>query len=139
MSWDDLLGERTLDAIRTDVRHPFDTDAAGVALDLGGLTVFIFEDPSDGYRSCSAEPLIVKAPLYSFGVSPDYIRVPVRVSRWTKGEREGEADGLEFTDRRNGKVVLRVGTDNTDDYYPSFVCDWRPQNLADNAAVETPQ
>jgi hypothetical protein len=125
MSWDDLLGERTLDAIRTDVRHPFDTDAAGVALDLGGLTVFIFEDPSDGYRS--------------FGVSPDYIRVPVRVSRWTKGEREGEADGLEFTDRRNGKVVLRVGTDNTDDYYPSFVCDWRPQNLADNAAVETPQ
>lgn len=33
----------------------------------------------------------------------------------------------------NGQIVLTLGTENTDDYYPSFVCDWQPENLADNA------
>lgn len=33
MDWDELCGERVLMAIRTDVRHPFDPDANGVALD----------------------------------------------------------------------------------------------------------
>ena len=134
MTWDDLCGERTLMAIRTDVRHPFQSDANGVALDLDGLTIFIFEDPNDGYRSCSAEPLVAKASLYSFGISPEYIRAPVRIQRWTRSEH-GEADGLEFIDTRNGKTVLKVGTDNSDHYYPSFVCDWQPQNLAENTKV----
>lgn len=132
MSWDELCGERTLNAIRTDVRHPFSADASGVAMDLGDITVFVFEDPCDDYRSCSNEPMIVKQALYSFGVSPDYIRVPVLITRWTQSERGGEADGLEFTDRRNGKLILRVGTDNSDDYYPSFVCEWQPANIAEN-------
>ena len=54
LAWEDLYGERELLAIRTDVRHPFNAEANGIALDLGGLTVFVFEDPSDGYRSASA-------------------------------------------------------------------------------------
>jgi hypothetical protein len=135
MSWEELHGEKDLHAIRTDVRHPFDADASGCALDLGDLTVFVFENPDDGYRSCAAEPMIVKTALYSFGCSPDYIRAPVLVRKLTQDERGygGECEGIELIDRRNGKTILRLGTDNTDDYYPSFVCDWRPQNLADNS------
>lgn len=135
MSWDDLCGNRVLRAIRTDVQHPFQPEANGIALDLDDLTVFVFEDPSDGCRSCATEPLIVKAPLSSFGVSPEYIRAPVLIRRWTQSEYGDGADGVEFIDTRNGKTILRLGTDNCDDYYPSFTCNWLPQNLADNAAL----
>jgi len=133
MPWSDLYGEHELKAIRTDVTHPFDSSASGVAMDLGDITVFVFEDPSDGYRSCATEPMIVKAPLYSFGCSPDYIRAPVLVREWSSSEYGSGADGIEMIDKRNGKTILRLGTANADDYYPSYTCDWRPQDLADNA------
>jgi hypothetical protein len=37
-----------------------------------------------------------------------------------------------FTDVVTGKVVLEVGTDNTEDYYPYCVMNWSPENLACN-------
>lgn len=135
MSWDDLCGERELRAINVEVRHPFTNEASGCALDLGDLTVFVFEDPSDGYRSCANEPMIVKAPLYSFGCEPNYIRAPVLIRRWTQSEYGSAPDGVELIDKRNGKTILLLGTDNSDDYYPSYTCDWRPQNLAGNEAA----
>jgi len=132
MGWEQLYGTRLLNAIRTDVRHPFNTDANGVAIELDDMTVFVFEDPSDGYRSSATEPMIVKAPLYSFGCDPEYVRAPVLVRAWTKSEYGNTADGAEFIDTRNGKTILRIGTDNSDDYYPSYTCDWRPQDMASN-------
>jgi hypothetical protein len=136
MSWDDLCGEHTLMAINVDVRHPFDANASGGAIQLDqDTTVFVFEDPSDGYRSSAVEPMVVKSPLYSFGCSPTYIRAPVLIRRWERSEYGGSADGIEIIDKRNGKTILRAGTDNDDDYYPSYTFDWRPQDLAENAAV----
>jgi hypothetical protein len=135
MAWSDLYGQHELRAVRADVRHPFDSEASGFAFDLGDLTVFVFEDPSDGYRSCAIEPMIIKAPLYSFGCSPEYIRAPVLVREMTAGTYGDGAEGIEMIDTRNGKTILRLGTDNSDDYYPSFTCDWRPQDLADNAEL----
>jgi hypothetical protein len=132
MSWKQLHGERILMAIRTDVNHPFDSAASGVCVDFDHLTVFAFEDPSDGYRSCCSEPLICSAPMYSFGCNPDYIRAPVLIREWSKTEYGGKADGIEVIDRRNGKTVFLLGTNYSDEYYPSFTCDWRPENLADN-------
>lgn len=132
MTWDELCGERTLMAITMDVHHPFDSTANGVALDLDDLTVLVFENPEDGYRSCSAAPLVAKGSLYEFGCQPNYIRAPVLIRRWTKSEH-GAADGLEFIDRRNGKTILLLGTDESDNFYPQYTCDWRPLNLADNA------
>ena len=131
MAWSDICGERTLLAITTDVRHPFDPDANGVAIDLDGLIVFAFEDPSDGYRSTCAEPLIAHDNLYSFGVSPDYLRVPVMV-REIDRHTDHAFEGVEMIDRRNGKTILVLGTNNTDDYYPYYTCEWSPQNIADN-------
>lgn len=134
MSWNDLCGMRTLSSIRTDVRHPFDADASGGAFELDDMTVFIFEDPSDGYRSSAIEPMIVKAPMYSFGCSPEYIRAPVLVRLWERSEYGGAAEGIEIIDMRNGKTILRAGTSNSDDYYPSYTFDWMPKELAENAA-----
>lgn len=131
MTWDDLCGEHVLSAIRTDVRHPFDPDANGCVIQLDSdLTVFVFEDPSDGYRSSASDPMVVKTPLCSFGCSPDYLCAPVLVRLWT-----GTAEGIELIDRRNGKTILRLGTDHSYDYYPCYICDWRPQDLAENATT----
>jgi hypothetical protein len=33
---------------------------------------------------------------------------------------------------KDGLVILEVGTDNNDDYYPSFVSSWKPENMAVN-------
>jgi hypothetical protein len=135
MTWDELCGEHILMAVRRDVRHPFDANADGGAFQLdNNMTVFVFEDPSDGYRSCATEPMVVSAPLYSFGCDVAYIRAPVLVRRWERSEY-GQADGIEIIDKRNGKTILYAGTDNSDDYYPSYTFDWRPQELAENAAA----
>jgi len=133
ISWSALLGFRSLVSIRTDVRHPFTSDANGIAFQLDGVSVFIFEDPSDGYRSTAAAPMVAACSLYEFG-TPEYLHVPVEIKRWERSDDEfnGAVEGLQFVDTRNGKVVLTVGTSNTDDYYPSFVCEWRPQNLEEN-------
>lgn len=132
-SWDALCGKHMLSGIRTDVRHPFDPDANGIAIDLQSFTVFIFEDPSDGYRSTAAAPLIAACSLYEFG-SPQYVHAPVEIRKWERSEGDsfyGEVSGLQFVDTRSNKVILTVGTSNTDDYYPSFVCEWRPENLGE--------
>jgi len=136
-TWDALVGDRTLRAIRTDVHHPFDPHAHGVALDLDDVSVFIFEDPSDGYRSSCNQPMVIPGSLYQFADRIDYINVPVRITRWTVSEylgRNEQADGLEFRDRRNDLLILRVGTDHADDYYPSYTCQWHPENIAENMA-----
>lgn len=93
MSWDEICGERQLSAVNVDVRHPFDANASGGAFEIDDMTVFIFEDPSDGYRSSAVDPMIVKAPMYSFGCSPNYVRAPVLVRRWEQSEYGGSADG----------------------------------------------
>lgn len=131
-TFESLHGEITLMAIRMDVRHPFCEDANGAALQLGEKTIFVFEDPSDDYRSCASDPLIVNAPIYSFGCDPDYIRIPVTVQKLEPLESYEESEGIQLIDRRNGKIILRLGTDNSNDYYPCFVSEWVPQNIADN-------
>ena len=42
---------------------------------------------------------------------------------------------LELLDCKTGKTVLEVGTENTDDYYPCFVANWSPENMACNQSA----
>lgn len=135
--WGKLHGEHILNAIRMDVRHPFDPDAGGCALALGDLTIFVFEEPNDGYRSAAIEPFIIKQPFYTFtshasSSSTDRLHIPVLVQKLTPSSASAGAEGIEAIDQRNGKLIIRLGTDNSDDYYPIFICEWTPQNIAEN-------
>lgn len=132
---DDLLGERTLDAVDTFVErvkqygdHFEDADAIRFRLD--GVTYTAVEDPSDGYRSC----------MGSLFVSPTEkmrnVFTPIRVLGKKKEDgRYQKNDTLQLIDVVTGKVVLEVGTDNTDDYYPYFVADFSPENMATNSVL----
>jgi hypothetical protein len=87
------------------------------------------EDPNDGYRSAMKELRISAEPITNM-----FPAVDVVAHHRTQGKFSGMDDVLELIDVANGKVVLEVGTDNVDDYYPGFVANWIPKNLAINQA-----
>ena len=98
---------------------------------LNGTVYVVVEDPSDGYRSS----------MRAIKVAPKRTRManrfpPVQVLCRHK-DRSGynQSDLLELIDVITAKVVLEVGTDNSDDYYPSFVANFQPENMATNTAL----
>lgn len=122
-----LLGEHILDGVdfgsETD---KYGDDCQLMSFRLDGDVYTAKENPADGYRS-SLEYLIKSdAPIKnSF--------TPCRVVCKEKGrDRYGSNDTLQFIDLKTGQIVLEVGTDNDDDYYPSFVASFAPENMACN-------
>jgi len=90
---------------------------------LDGTTYTAIEDPSDGYRS-SMDKLFVSNEKVENNFAPVQV-VGIYVSR----SHYNAADIIRFYDVKNGKLVLEVGTDNSDDYYPSFVGSFNPMNM----------
>lgn len=95
---------------------------------LDGVTYEAIEDPSDGYRSSMRGCYVTDV-----AIKNSFAPVPVLGSWRTEGSSYGKDAVLELRDRANGKVVLEVGTENVDDYYPGFAAHWLPSNLAINA------
>ena len=132
---DSLVGGGTLDAVdmfTESVKESYGdyyNDCQLVRFRLNGTVYTAMEDPSDGYRS-SMESLIVSPGAEMKNVFP-----AVRVVGRKKTSGYGTNDTLELIDIITGKTVLEVGTDNSDDYYPSFVGSFWPENMATNAAV----
>jgi hypothetical protein len=93
---------------------------------LDGVIYIASEDPSDGYRSC-LDRVIVSPSAEMTNTFP-----PIRVLARKKEPGSCSDDTLELVDLVTGKVVMEVGTDNTDDYYPSFVSNFSPENMATN-------
>lgn len=127
----EVLEAGDVDEERTRVKESYGYEDANVInFELDGKVYRALEDPSDGYRSsCRSLTVIRRKVRHLFG--------PVEVlgvykNRTTYG---GEADIIQFYDTANGKLVLEVGTDNTDDSYPSFVASFTPENMHVNARV----
>ena len=132
----ELVGEHIFKYVpKLDVRHPLSSDANGVLFGLDNMVYLVFEDENDGYRSCAGPLLSFEGAAYELGGSyHEYLREAVVCSHGTRCEY-GEADTLEVRSKETGDLIFRVGTDNTDDYYPSFVVEWRPENLSANSAT----
>lgn len=130
---DGLVGEHSLDAVDTYVEKvkqwgDYFEDAECIRFRLDGVVYTAIEDPDDGYRS-SLRTLFVSPSDEVRNVFP-----PVRVLVRKKDNEPYQInDTLEFIDIKTGKIVLEVGTNNTDDYYPYFVGTFSPQNMATNA------
>lgn len=96
---------------------------------LDGVIYGCIEDPSDGYRSSMRD-------LVTWDRSMVNTFAPCRVlARHRTKSDYHEADILEFIDVVTGKTVLEVGTDRSDDYYPSYVSSFTPENMAPNAST----
>lgn len=97
---------------------------------LDGVTYMAIQNPSDGWRS-SMDALVVSTDPVNNCFPP----VPVLASYRTEGYG-GTDDVLELRDQQTGKIVLEVGTHNTDDYYPCFVATFHPEHMAINQTKE---
>lgn len=94
-----------------------------VKFDLDGVFYFVEEDPIDGYRSAAKEITISQIPANNKFE-------PTEVFCLMRAENEyHENDVLEIYDVKTSLLVLAVGTGNTDDYYPYWVCEYHPENF----------
>ena len=94
------------------------------------------EDPNDGYRSSLAF-VEVCPDLFPASVWEPSERCETRYREsteypedtWRSPER---CSIVEFVSVITGKIVLEIGTTNTDDYYPSCVLHFDPRNMSHN-------
>lgn len=119
MEWE-MLGKR---AKLYGVAYGSDQDSVKL-----GRRVWTFVcDPSDGYRSyCEEVRLETDKSIGPFFVDPV---ATVTVREWTNSGRDYQdspPDGFELVDN-DGHVWLTVGTDHSDDYYPSYTFGYTPK------------
>ena len=113
------------------------TDCQMLRFRLDGIMYCVTEDPDDGYRSSMRDIQISDVPAMNL-FTPEAVRVRYldkKANTWGSGEHE--CDLLEVTSETTGEVLLLVGTDDADDYYPSFVAEWHPEGLSANADRRT--
>lgn len=123
MELKDFVGEHFLTGVDFDSYE----DCQAVNFILDGQTYTAIEDPNDGYRSNMRE-------IKESAVLVRNIFTPCRVLGRMKDDSDYEQnDVIEFIDLSTGKIVLEVGTGNTDDYYPYWVATFTPENMAINA------
>lgn len=131
MELKDLVGEHELSGVDTTTEKvkqygDYYEDCEVVRFVIDGKTYKATEDPDDGYRSYMKELEVTDEKVTN--VFP-----PQKVIGKMKADSDWETnDTIQFIDAVTGKVVLEVGTDNTDDYYPYCVLHWSPENLAVN-------
>lgn len=83
---------------------------------LDGKVYVATEDPDDGYRSTLNEIFIAEEEIKNKFRG-------VRVVSTLQGEE------LSFVNKKTGKLILEIGTDRSDDYYPFFVARFNPENI----------
>lgn len=98
-------------------------DARAVSFILDGTTYTAIEDPIDGYRSAMQDICISSIGLKNT-FSPCEVLCMLRPGC--------DANVLDMIDTRTCRVVLSVGTDYSDNFYPCFIAEFSPENLSLN-------
>lgn len=139
MNLEDLVGVHLLDGVdygTEQIKHSHRDeleDADYMRFRLDGVTYLAIGNPQDGYRSCMGEFTVDdRPPAYTF---PPALVEAKLVSTPREADDRYYGDShyiLEIYDVLTGELALAVGTQNTDDYYPSFISRWCPQALAIN-------
>ena len=83
---------------------------------LDGVVYVAEEDPDDGYRSTLKEIRVSDQPIKN-----TFPGIPVMCVM--------PNDILNIYSLLSAGVILRVGTDNTDDWYPMCIMEWSPKNI----------
>lgn len=118
----DLVGLHKLSGVDIGSDTHNQEDCATIKFILDGIIYKAIEDPSDGYRSACEEIVVVK----------DHVANRFKAHQVfgkMKDSGYGTHDTVQFIDVKTNKIVLEVGTDNTDDYYPCCVMSFIPENL----------
>jgi hypothetical protein len=133
----DLIGLHTLSAVEIGYMQDNGGDTWRgmeqcnyISFTLDGKTYTAIEDPDDGYRSSMDRIVVSKRKLKNVVPGTKVLAVPAR-------ERYLVMDSLlVFYAADNGEIVMEVGTDSNDAYYPVFVGNFRPEKLPANKSKE---
>lgn len=136
MELKELAGEHLLDAVdfsNEQVKtwgEQFE-DCQVMRFRLDGKVYVAVDDPDDGYRSHMNDLTV------SEDATMKNVFEPVKVigRHREKGSYGDVDDVLELIDAGTGQLVLEVGTESTDDYYPCFVASFHPEAMTPNAEV----
>ena len=100
-------------------------DCNCIKFTLDGITYFIEEDPADGYRSYCSDLKTSDSPCrFSFP--------PLQVMCMMDPHEDPDDGVLWFIDAVTGKRVLEIGNEDYEDYYPTCVIRYRPEDMAHN-------
>ena len=126
---DDLVGEYWLSGVDfiDETRNHEPAQHCDFVLD--GMMYRAEEDPSDGYRSCMNQ-IVCRGPIKATNSFKGCRVKGVRIH--TSSE-----DVVSFKDADTGVEVLRIGTVQYDEYYPSFVAEFHPEHMSAFEAEET--
>lgn len=106
----------------------------GMCFTLGGETYVAFVDPDDGYRSygelASIRALASEVKVINENTFPP-ILVEVLNESWEHVDGYDNRSGwtISLINPVTKKVILKIGTDTTDAYYPFAICRWYPENI----------
>ena len=133
MELKELAGEHMLDAVdfsneQVKTWGEQYEDCQVMRFRLDGKVYVAVEDPDDGYRSHMNDLTIAEDAT----MKNTFVPVKVIGRHREKGSYGDVDDVLELIDAGTGKVVLEVGTENTDDYYPCFVASFHPEAMTPN-------
>lgn len=89
---------------------------------LDGITYEAWEDPADGYRSWANIEKSDKTVRFTFPPQ-EVILID---------NENNERDYIRMYDAQNGKLVLKIETDDWDNYYPIARFEYHPENMEVN-------
>jgi hypothetical protein len=126
---EDLVGKRMLSGVdfvnASEIFGNEDEykDARAVSFTLNWITYTAIEDPIDGYRSAMQDICISSIGLKNT-FSPCEVLCTLRPG--------DDTNVLDMIDTGTCRIVLSVGTDYSDNYYPCFIAEFSPENLSVN-------
>ena len=123
-----MIGHHKLSGVdfgKVEFMNAFDRmeDANAISFVLDEKTYTAVEDPDDGYRSSMDRLFQTDAKLKNTFKPIDVLAV-------------NHEELLNFFDINNGKLVLSIGTNYDDTYYPVFVAEFIPENMSINENLD---
>lgn len=138
MKLQDINGIKVLDAVdftKEECVDNYDNDEYSnvCRFRLDGVVYVAKEDPEDGWRS-SLGDLLIQEESNMTNVFPPVAVICQYSDKYTNEDDEYTCsqDILQIIDESTLEVILEVGTDYSDDGYPSFVSSFRPEAMITN-------
>lgn len=126
-------GEHMLSGVcLVDVECGWDDFTTAVMLTIDGINYLAFENPDDGYRSYGCFIKDSKGRVQTNLFPPQ--KVVVRNTYVREMDDSMYVNEYEMTEILNpdGELIVKVGTDLSDDYYPCAIFRYNPENLPVN-------
>lgn len=132
MELKDLVGEKVLTGVELSVIYNNGEESNVIYIVLDDVCYMIQEDLDDGYRSFMSDIEIFNEDTPIRNKFP-----PISVICSMDPSSKNCNNILLITDKITEDVVVRVGTDHFDEYYPYAVLHYCPENMIYNRLTGT--